>query len=143
MDGSSTLKGRFLKDDKLFDLSLYETIVLVLFKDVDETSYSDILEVTGIDNQKLNRSFLSLACSKVHVLSNRPKVPRVESDNVFVFNEAFNHRPMRIKVNAIQTKETVEENSARAEKLFQERNYQIDAARIRIMTTDARYMAWL
>lgn len=135
MDGSCTVKGRFPKGDKILALSLYQTIVLVLFNDVDEMSYSNILEATGIDDQELKRTLLSLACGKVRVLNKRPKGPRVESDDVFVFNKAFTHRQMKIKVNAIQMKETVEENAATTEKVFQERNYQIDAALVRIMKT--------
>lgn len=41
----------------------------------------------------------------------------------------------RIKVNAIQMKETVEEQQKTTEGVFQDRQYQIDAAIVRIMKT--------
>jgi lactam utilization protein B len=39
------------------------------------------------------------------------------------------------QVNAIQLKETVEENTSTTERVFQDRQYQIDAAIVRIMKT--------
>lgn len=135
VDGSCTVKAHFPKGLKILNLSLYQTIVVVLFNDDDEISYKDIAESTGIEEQPLKRTLLSLACGKVRVLQKRPKGPRVDSKDTFVFNKGFSHKQMRIKVNAIQMKETVEENAATTEKVFQERNYQIDAAIVRIMKT--------
>lgn len=40
-----------------------------------------------------------------------------------------------MQVNSIQMKETVEENTATTERVFQDRQYQIDAAIVRIMKT--------
>lgn len=134
-DGSCAVKGRFPKGDKILSVSLYQTIVMVLFNDADELSYSNIHDATGIEEQELKRTLLSLACGKVRVLQKRPKGPRVDETDWFVFNKLFSHRLLRIKVNAIQMKETVEENAATTEKVFQERNYQIDAALVRIMKT--------
>lgn len=135
MDGSCTVKARFPKGEKILNLSLYQTIVMMLFNDVDEMSYSNILEATGIEEAELKRILLSLACGKVRVLSKKPRGPKVETNDEFIFNKIFAHRQLRIKVNAIQMKETVEENAATTEKVFQERNYQIDAALVRIMKT--------
>lgn len=135
MDGSCTVRACFPKGNKVLNLSLYQTIVIVLFNDADEVSYGCILESTGIEEQQLKRTLLSLACGKVRVLQKRPKGPRVDDTDVFVFNKLFAHKQTRIKVNAIQMKETVEENAATTEKVFQERNYQIDAALVRILKT--------
>ena len=55
-----------------------------------------------------------------------------ESDN-FEFNSAFKHKLIRIKINQIQLRETVEENTGTTERVFQDRQYQIDAAIVRIM----------
>jgi len=41
----------------------------------------------------------------------------------------------RAQVNSIQLKETAEENAATNERVFQDRQYQIDAAIVRIMKT--------
>lgn len=135
VDGSCTVKGHFPKGFKILSLSLYQTIALVLFNDADELSYSDILAATGIEDAQLKRTMLSLACGKVRVLQKQPKGPKVDMTDVFVFNKNFTHKQTRIKVNSIQMKETVEENAATTEKVFQERNCQIDAALVRIMKT--------
>lgn len=133
MDGSCTVRAHFPKGSKILLLSLYQTIVTVLFNDADELSYKEIKEATGIGEQELKRTLLSLACGKIRFLQKQPKGPRVEESDIFVYNKGFQHRQMRLKVNAIQMKETVEENAATTEKVFQERNYQIDAVLVRIM----------
>lgn len=45
--------------------------------------------------------------------------------DVFEFNGDFQERLFRIKVNAIQLKETVEENTNTTERVFQDRQYQV------------------
>lgn len=135
VDGSCNVKANFPKGTKTLNLSLYQTIIIVLFNDADELPYSSIYEATGIEEQQLKRTLLSLACGKIRVLQKRPRGPSVSATDVFVFNALFSHRLTRIKVNAIQMKETVEENAATTEKVFQERNCQIDAAIVRIMKT--------
>lgn len=135
MDSACTVYARFPKGNKLLQLSLYQTIVLILFNEADELSYKNIQDGTGIEELELKRTLLSLACGKVRVLHKKPKGPTVDSTDYFVFNENFQHRSTRLKVNAIQLKESVEENAATTEKVFQERNYQIDAVVVRIMKT--------
>ncbi|EXX79928.1 cullin CDC53 [Rhizophagus irregularis DAOM 197198w] len=45
----------------------------------------------------------------------------------------FDVKFFRIKVNAIQMKETLEENQETNERVFLDRQYQVDAALVRIM----------
>lgn len=59
----------------------------------------------------------------------------MDDDDSFLFNEEFAAPLYRIKVNAIQMKETVEENTNTTERVFQDRQYQVDAAIVRIMKT--------
>jgi cullin-4 len=65
----------------------------------------------------------------------QPKGRDVEDEDIFTFNDDFIAPLFRIKVNAIQLKETVEENSSTTERVFHDRQYQIDAAIVRIMKT--------
>jgi len=56
--------------------------------------------------------------------------------DTLVSSFAFNFKLRRYsKVNSIQMKETVEENKQTNERVFQDRQYQIDAAIVRIMKT--------
>lgn len=134
-DGSCMVKAHFPKGTKILSLSLYQTVVVMLFNDSDRLSYGNVATASGIDEKELKRTLLSLACGKVRVLQKQPKGPTIAETNAFVFNQAFTHKQTRIKVNAIQLKETVEENTGTTEKVFQERSYQIDASIVRIMKT--------
>ncbi|KAG9136482.1 hypothetical protein Leryth_018964 [Lithospermum erythrorhizon] len=99
------------------------------FDDAETLSFQDIKEATGIEDRELKRTLQSLACGKI------PKGRDVEDDDSFEFNDQFTNPLYRIKVNAIQMKETVEENTSTTERVFQDRQYQVDAAIVRIMKT--------
>ncbi|MBA0598193.1 hypothetical protein Gorai_007968, partial [Gossypium raimondii] len=98
-------------------------------------SFQDIKDSTGIEDKELRRTLQSLACGKVRVLQKLPKGRDVEDNDSFIFNDGFTAPLYRIKVNAIQMKETVEENTSTTERVFQDRQYQVDAAIVRIMKT--------
>ncbi|XP_010923713.1 cullin-4 [Elaeis guineensis] len=133
--GQCVLKAEFPKGKKELAVSLFQTVVLMLFNDTQKLSFQDIKDSTGIDDKELRRTLQSLACGKVRVLQKIPKGREVEDDDSFVFNEEFSAPLYRIKVNAIQMKETVEENTSTTERVFQDRQYQVDAAIVRIMKT--------
>jgi len=75
----------------------------------------------------------SLACAKVRVLRKEPKGRDVADADVFFFDSSFKHQLFRIKVNSIQMRENEQENEQTTERVFQDRQYQIDAAIVRIM----------
>ncbi|KAI5591920.1 hypothetical protein POPTR_004G132900v4 [Populus trichocarpa] len=133
--GHCVLKAEFPKGKKELAVSLFQTVVLMLFNDAQKLSFQDIKDSTGIEDKELRRTLQSLACGKVRVLLKLPKGRDVEDDDSFVFNEGFAAPLYRIKVNAIQMKETVEENTSTTERVFQDRQYQVDAAIVRIMKT--------
>ncbi|KAG4945777.1 hypothetical protein JHK87_041784 [Glycine soja] len=133
--GHCVLKAEFPKGKKELAVSLFQTVVLMLFNDAEKLSFQDIKDSTGIEGKELRRTLQSLACGKVRVLQKLPKGRDVEDDDSFVFNEGFTAPLYRIKVNAIQLKETVEENTSTTERVFQDRQYQVDAAIVRIMKT--------
>merc|ERR1711879_398493 len=114
---------------------MVQTVVMLLFNDTKSISYKDIVEATGIEQKELKRTLLSLACGKVRPLTKEPKGKEVGDDDVFNFNDDFRHKLYRIKVNSIQMKETEEENTKTKESVFQDRQFQIDAAIVRIMKT--------
>ncbi|KAB5561161.1 hypothetical protein DKX38_006118 [Salix brachista] len=133
--GHCVLKAEFPKGKKELAVSLFQTVVLMLFNDAQKLSFQDIKDSTGIEDKELRRTLQSLACGKVRVLQKLPKGRDVDDDDSFVFNEGFAAPLYRIKVNAIQMKETVEENTSTTERVFQDRQYQVDAAIVRIMKT--------
>ncbi|GBG65908.1 hypothetical protein CBR_g54200 [Chara braunii] len=123
--GHCVLKADFPKGKKELSVSLFQTVVLMLFNDEDRLSYQEIKDATGIEDRELRRTLQSLACAKIRVLQKFPKGRDVEDDDVFSFNEDFTASLFRIKVNAIQLKETVEENTSTTERVFQDRQYQL------------------
>ena len=67
------------------------------------------------------------------LILNETKGVEVTQDEVFSFNKDFKHKLCRIKINQVQLKETQEENQATNERIFQDRQYQVDAAIVRVM----------
>uniref|UniRef100_A0A672T5G5 Cullin-4B n=1 Tax=Sinocyclocheilus grahami TaxID=75366 RepID=A0A672T5G5_SINGR len=105
----------------------------LMFNEGEEFSLEDIKLATGIEDGELRRTLQSLACGKARVLTKIPKSKDVEDGDKFSCNDDFKHKLFRIKINQIQMKETVEEQASTTERVFQDRQYQIDAAIVRIM----------
>ncbi|NXJ98157.1 CUL4A protein, partial [Corythaixoides concolor] len=131
--GHAVLKAEFKEGKKEFQVSLFQTLVLLMFNEGDEFSFEEIKMATGVEDSELRRTLQSLACGKARVLIKNPKGKDVEDGDKFVFNGDFKHKLFRIKINQIQMKETVEEQVSTTERVFQDRQYQIDAAIVRIM----------
>ncbi|CAH0562200.1 unnamed protein product [Brassicogethes aeneus] len=131
--GHCVLKARFKTAPKELAVSLFQTLVILLFNKYDEVSYEYIKEATNIEDSELRRTLQSLACGKARVLNKIPKGREIEDNDKFRFNNEFSHNLFRIKINQIQMKETTEEQKATEERVFQDRQYQIDAAIVRVM----------
>ncbi|XP_033003618.1 cullin-4A [Lacerta agilis] len=131
--GHAVLKAEFKEGKKEFQVSLFQTLVLLMFNEGDEFSFEETKMATGIEDSELKRTLQSLACGKARVLNKSPRGKDVEDGDKFAFNGDFKHKLFRIKINQIQMKETVEEQVSTTERVFQDRQYQIDAAIVRIM----------
>ncbi|GLC45097.1 hypothetical protein PLESTB_001467900 [Pleodorina starrii] len=133
--GSCVLRAAFPRGLKELSVSSFQAAVLLLFNDVDTLSYKEIAAGCGLEEKELKRTLQSLACGKVRVLTKDPKGRDVGDTDSFSFNAAFSEKLFRIKINSIQMKETEEENKKTNEQVLQDRQYQIDAALVRIMKT--------
>uniref|UniRef100_UPI00398F3ED7 cullin-4A-like isoform X1 n=1 Tax=Pristiophorus japonicus TaxID=55135 RepID=UPI00398F3ED7 len=131
--GHSVLKAEFKEGKKELQVSLFQTLVLLMFNEGNEFTMEEIKAATGIEDGELRRTLQSLACGKARVLNKVPKGKDVEDGDKIIFNDDFKHKLFRIKINQIQMKETVEEQTSTTERVFQDRQYQIDAAIVRIM----------
>ncbi|XP_068436054.1 cullin-4A isoform X1 [Clinocottus analis] len=131
--GHAVLKAEFKEGKKELQVSLFQTLVLLMFNEGEEFSIEEIRTATGIEEEELRRTLQSLACGKARVLNKNPRGKDVEDGDRFNFNNDFKHKLFRIKINQIQMKETVEEQVSTTERVFQDRQYQIDAAVVRIM----------
>uniref|UniRef100_A0A8C1ZEG5 Cullin-4A n=1 Tax=Cyprinus carpio TaxID=7962 RepID=A0A8C1ZEG5_CYPCA len=131
--GHAVLKTEFKEGKKELQVSLFQTLVLLMFNETEEFSMEEIRTATGIEDDELKRTLQSLACGKARVLNKTPRGKDVEDGDSFQFNSDFRHKLFRIKINQIQMKETVEEQVSTTERVFQDRQYHIDAAVVRIM----------
>ncbi|XP_038555656.1 cullin-4B [Micropterus salmoides] len=131
--GHCVLKAEFKEGRKELQVSLFQTLVLLMFNEGEEFTLEEIKLATGIEDSELRRTLQSLACGKARVLTKIPKSKDVEDGDKFSCNDEFKHKLFRIKINQIQMKETVEEQASTTERVFQDRQYQIDAAIVRIM----------
>nr|CAG4643744.1 EOG090X01NX [Lepidurus arcticus] len=131
--GHCVMRAVFPLGLKELQVSLFQTLVLLIFNETDELSLDEIKVATGIEIGELKRTLQSLACGKARVLLKEPRGKDVGDQDRFVFNKSFTNKLFRIKINQIQMKETTEEQQATEERVFQDRQYQIDAAIVRIM----------
>uniref|UniRef100_A0A8C2IBA3 Cullin 4B n=1 Tax=Cyprinus carpio TaxID=7962 RepID=A0A8C2IBA3_CYPCA len=97
----------FFSKKKELQVSLFQTLVLLMFNEGEEFSLEDIKLATGIEDGELRRTLQSLACGKARVLTKIPKSKDVEDGDKFSCNDDFKHKLFRIKINQIQMKETV------------------------------------
>ncbi|EGG20477.1 cullin [Cavenderia fasciculata] len=136
--GQCVLKCFFQNGKKDTISSLLQTVVLLLFNNLnqdEEITLGKIQELSGIELEELKRHMMPLINSNTRILSRRSKNKSkiLEIDDLFSFNKDFTHKLTRLKVNALQAKETVEENKKTNEAIIHDRQYQIDAAIVRIM----------
>ncbi|KAL1121990.1 hypothetical protein AAG570_003398 [Ranatra chinensis] len=131
--GHCVLRADFPQGKKELQVSLFQALVLLLFNECNEIAFEDIKASTNIEDGELRRTLQSLACGKARVLSKTPRGREIEDRDKFIYNGDFTNKLFRIKINQIQMKETNEEQKATEERVFQDRQYQIDAAIVRIM----------
>lgn len=150
------LKAKYPRGDKELVVSSFQAIVLLLFNrphKSDTMSYSEIQGATSMgrclkcymlhhlalttlsDEIELKRTLQSLACAKYRVLTKTPKGRDVDNSDTFAVNTNFSDPKYRIKINQIQAKETKEENKETHERVAADRNYETQAAIVRIMKT--------
>jgi cullin-4 len=137
----SIVRAHFNKGTKELLVSAFQAIVLVLFNDIDSTgnlSYIDIAAATGLVDAELIRTLQSLACAQFRVLTKHPKGRDIKPTDTFTVNLAFTNPKYRIKINQIQLKETKEEVEQTHERVYQDRQYETQAAIVRLMKTHKR-----
>jgi cullin-4 len=89
-----------------------------------------LTEVADVD---LNRTLQSLACAKLRPLRKTPQGRDINDSDTFSMNKSFSHKKYRIKINQVQLKETKEENKETHERVMADREFETQAAIVRIM----------
>ncbi|QIW94490.1 hypothetical protein AMS68_000008 [Peltaster fructicola] len=128
------MRAVFPKGSKELVVSSFQAIVLLLFNglaDGDTLTYTHILSESGLPEVK--RTLQSLACAKLQPLSKRPKGKEINDTDVFSINDNFSHPKYRVKINQVQLKETKQENKETHMRVAEDRNFECQAAIVRIM----------
>lgn len=87
---------------------------------------------------ELNRTLQSLACAKLRPLTKHPKGREIAPTDTFTLNSSFSDPKYRIKINTVQLKETAAENKETHERVAADRNYETQAAIVRILKARKR-----
>ncbi|KAG5884651.1 hypothetical protein JTB14_005396 [Gonioctena quinquepunctata] len=82
--GHCIVKAVFDNGNKELQVSLFQTMVLLLFNTSEKLTFSEICELTNIETEELKRTLLSLACAKVGSYSNYPKLETLRMMTPFV-----------------------------------------------------------
>ncbi|EFA09966.2 cullin-4A-like [Tribolium castaneum] len=127
------LKASFECGVKELQVSLFQTVVLLLFNASPEIAFKEIQEATSLDGGELKRTLLSLVYGKARILLKTPKTKEIEDDDVFVFNNKFTDKLFRVKINQIQLQDSPEDEKETEKNVLVDRQFQIDAAIVRIM----------
>ena len=149
--GQCVLKVNFEGGKKEVVTSLFQALVLLLFQEVDELPVAAVAQSTALEEGDLVRTVGSLCHRRAPLLRVRRagRAPgaedspaadespgsRLDRDDVVVFNRGFKSAAYRVKVNNLQLKESTEEREATSDRVIQDRQYQVDAAVVRIMKT--------
>lgn len=129
------VKASFAKGTKELLVSAMQAAVLVLFNEAQDgiLTTDQIGLATNIHGPDLERTLQSLACAKIRPLVKSPKSKDVKMTDTFVVNKAFSDPKYRIKINQIQLKETKAENKETHERVAADRQFETQAAIVRIM----------
>ncbi|KAK9238854.1 Cullin family-domain-containing protein [Lipomyces kononenkoae] len=134
--GHCVVKADLPKGKKELSMSLFQTVVLLLFNDVPDgrsLSYEEIKAATSLDDRELARTLQSLACGRIRILVKEPKGKDVNPGDLFRVDLKFEEKAYRLRINQIQLKETPEENKDTHDQVKRDRQYEIQACVIRIM----------
>lgn len=131
------IKAKFDRGTKELLVSAFQAVVLVLFNQAPGPdgvlSYEQIGHATGLAGADLDRTLQSLACGKTRVLAKAPKGRDVRPTDTFTVNRGFADPKYRVKINQIQLRETKEENQETHQRVAADRQFETQAAIVRIM----------
>lgn len=130
------LRATFPKGAKEIVVSSFQAIILLLFNGVgkeEDLTYEHIKTESGLPEKEVKRTLQSLACAKLRPLTKHPRGRDINDTDTFTVNLAFGHEKYRVKINQVQLKETKEENKETHERVAADRNFECQAAIVRIM----------
>lgn len=133
--GQCTLRAGFeCGARKELVMSVFQAIVCLQFNNQAALTCKQIGESTQISQADLRRVLQSLAMHKhIKVLLKPSKSREVAEDDVFSVNKEFTHKLYRVVVPQIPAKDQQEEEAGVEQRVFEDRQHEVDAIVVRIM----------
>nr|CCA18689.1 Cullin family protein putative [Albugo laibachii Nc14] len=108
--GSVDIRARFRGQNGAriheLNVSTYQAYILMLFNLDTCWSFKKILERTQIQEHELKRHLISLCTPKFRILLKSSKGKRIDTDDVFTLNDAYQSKLHRVRIPLISQKET-------------------------------------
>ncbi|XP_063933832.1 cullin-4A-like [Zophobas morio] len=124
-----------LKEEKELYVSCSQAIVLLLFNEKEQFSYHDVSIRTGLDEATLKHILQTLTFGKVKLLLKEPDSFAVTEHCIFTLKKELKTKSKKVRINQLQIKDTLQEQEDTTQRVYQDRQWQIDAAVVRIMKT--------
>jgi len=132
---TAILRARFDRGPKELAVSLSQAVVLLLFNERETATVADVAAASGLAPADARRALASLACGRAKVLTKDPAGRDVGDDDSFSVNAGFTAPLFRVRINALQLKETPADAARTTAAVTQDRAHAVDAAIVRIMKT--------
>jgi len=107
----------------------------MLFNTKEVWTFKELMSETGLEEIELKRTLTSLSLGTFRVLNKVDQKNEIGTEDVFNWRKEFTAKGRNITINAVQMKETPQEQTKTQENVFKDRQYQVDAAVVRIMKT--------
>ncbi|GAM23440.1 hypothetical protein SAMD00019534_066150 [Acytostelium subglobosum LB1] len=131
--GTAELRAKFGNKSHELQVSTPQMIMLLLFNDVEQLTFKQLEESSGLSAKELQKNLLALTNSKNKVLDKEPSTKTVSTTDVFKFNAGFKSKLFKVKIMSVAQKDTVVEVTETREKIEEERKHLIEACIVRIM----------
>lgn len=137
--GHCILKYSFDCGPKELIVSLFQTLVLLVFNEETSPTIEELLIKTGLPEKELQLVVTSLCIKTQRILIKQSRNVKVSGSgggvvgDVYRINEGYKNERHRVRINMIQMKETKEETKKTNDEVFLDRNHSVDAAIVRIM----------
>jgi len=125
------IKMNVQKKTYIITVTTYQMIILLLFNDGDNLSYTDIENQARIVDKELSRTLQSLV--DVKILNKTPKEATTLSNCVFTLNNEFTNKRTKFKITTAVQKESAQETEQTHAAVDEDRRMYIQATIVRIM----------
>lgn len=129
----------FPNGQKDITATISQAVILLLFNNTKKKSISfqEMLQVTNLNERDLGRILSTISISPYNLIINENAIHQqpniMRRTDKFKLNQDFTSPNTKLKLPSSQTEQAIEEQKGVEEKVFQNRQHQVDAAIVRIM----------